>query len=85
MDNLLYFAAKAAVENDTTRLINRPDPHYYEGKMSGNWVNEAKVSSSHFMIRVKNSRQRISKSTPQFFNVDTTSEITFDVKTASQS
>ncbi|MFQ9499441.1 ABC transporter ATP-binding protein [Neglectibacter timonensis] len=68
-----------------TRLINGLIPHYYEGKMSGNvWVNEAKVSSSHFMILRKTVGSVFQNPRSQFFNVDTTSEITFGCENLGQ-
>ena len=61
-----------------TRLINGLIPHYYEGKMSGGvWVNGAEVSKQPLYDTAKIVGSVFQNPRSQFFNVDTTSEITF--------
>ena len=61
-----------------TRLINGLIPHYYEGKMNGEvWVNGAKVSEQPLYDTAKTVGSVFQNPRSQFFNVDTTSEITF--------
>lgn len=61
-----------------TRLINGLIPHYYEGKMSGSvWVNGAKASEQPIYNTAKTVGSVFQNPRSQFFNVDTTSEITF--------
>ena len=61
-----------------TRLINGLIPHYYEGKMNGEvWVNGAKVSEQPIYDTAKTVGSVFQNPRSQFFNVDTTSEITF--------
>ena len=61
-----------------TRLINGLIPHYYEGKMSGEtWVNGVKVSEQSLYDTAKIVGSVFQNPRSQFFNVDTTSEITF--------
>lgn len=61
-----------------TRLINGLIPHYYEGKMSGEtWVNGVKVSEQPLYDTAKIVGSVFQNPRSQFFNVDTTSEITF--------
>ena len=68
-----------------TRLINGLIPHYYEGKMSGNvWVNEAKVSEQPLYDTAKTVGSVFQNPRSQFFNVDTTSEITFGCENLGQ-
>ena len=60
-----------------TRLINGLIPHYYEGKMSGEVrVNGAKVSKQPLYDTAKIVGSVFQNPRSQFFNVDTTSEIT---------
>ena len=60
-----------------TRLINGLIPHYYEGKMNGEvWVNGAKVSEQPLYDTAKTVGSVFQNPRSQFFNVDTTSEIT---------
>lgn len=62
-----------------TRLINGLIPHYYEGKMSGEtWVNGVKVSEQPLYDTAKIVGSVFQNPRSQFFNVDTTSEITFE-------
>ena len=61
-----------------TRLINGLIPHYYEGKMTGEvWVNGAKVSEQPLYDTAAVVGNVFQNPRSQFFNVDTTSEITF--------
>ena len=61
-----------------TRLINGLIPHYYEGKMTGEvWVNGAKVSEQPLYDTAAVVGSVFQNPRSQFFNVDTTSEITF--------
>ena len=68
-----------------TRLINGLIPHYYEGKMSGNvWVNKAKISEQPLYDTAKTVGSVFQNPRSQFFNVDTTSEITFGCENLGQ-
>ena len=68
-----------------TRLINGLIPHYYEGKMSGNvWVNKAKISEQPLYDTAKIVGSVFQNPRSQFFNVDTTSEITFGCENLGQ-
>lgn len=69
-----------------TRLINGLIPHYYEGKMDGEvWVNGAKVSKQPLYDTAKTVGSVFQNPRSQFFNVDTTSEITFGCENLGQS
>ena len=68
-----------------TRLINFLIPHYYEGKMNGEvWVNGAKVSEQPLYDTAKTVGSVFQNPRSQFFNVDTTSEITFGCENLGQ-
>ena len=68
-----------------TRLINGLIPHYYEGKMNGEvWVNGAKVSEQPIYDTAKTVVSVFQNPRSQFFNVDTTSEITFGCENLGQ-
>ena len=68
-----------------TRLINGLIPHYYEGKMNGEvWVNGAKVSEKPIYDTAKTVGSVFQNPRSQFFNVDTTSEITFGCENLGQ-
>ena len=68
-----------------TRLINGLIPHYYEGKMNGEvWVNGAKVSEQPLYDTAKTVGSVFQNPRTQFFNVDTTSEITFGCENLGQ-
>ena len=68
-----------------TRLINGLIPHYYEGKMNGEvWVNGAKVSEQPLYDTAKTVGSVFQNPRSQFFNVDTTSEITFGCENLGQ-
>ena len=68
-----------------TRLINGLIPHYYEGKMNGEvWVNGAKVSEQPIYDTAKTVGSVFQNPRSQFFNVDTTSEITFGCENLGQ-
>ena len=68
-----------------TRLINGLIPHYYEGKMNGEvWVNGAKVSEQSLYDTAKTVGSVFQNPRSQFFNVDTTSEITFGCENLGQ-
>lgn len=61
-----------------TRLINGLIPHYYEGEITGEvWVNGAKVSQQPLYDTAQVVGSVFQNPRSQFFNVDTTSEITF--------
>lgn len=61
-----------------TRLINGLIPHYYEGKLNGRvQVNGADVSKQPLYDTAKVAGSVFQNPRSQFFNVDTTSEITF--------
>lgn len=61
-----------------TRLLNGLIPHYYEGKMTGKvWVNAAEVSKQPLYDTAKIVGSVFQNPRSQFFNVDTTSEVTF--------
>ena len=67
------------------RLINGLIPHYYEGKMNGEvWVNGAKVSEQSLYDTAKTVGSVFQNPRSQFFNVDTTSEITFGCENLGQ-
>ena len=69
-----------------TRLINGLIPHYYEGKMNGEvWVNGANVSLQPLYDTAKTVGSVFQNPRSQFFNVDTTSEITFGCENLGQS
>lgn len=68
-----------------TRLINGLIPHYYEGKMTGEvWVNGAKVSEQPLYDTAAVVGSVFQNPRSQFFNVDTTSEITFGCENLGQ-
>lgn len=68
-----------------TRLINGLIPHYYEGEMNGEvWVNGAKVSEQPIYDTAKTVGSVFQNPRSQFFNVDTTSEITFGCENLGQ-
>ncbi|MDO4281557.1 MAG: ABC transporter ATP-binding protein [Peptococcaceae bacterium] len=68
-----------------TRLINGLIPHYYEGKMCGEvWVNGAKVSVQPLYDTARIVGSVFQNPRSQFFNVDTTSEITFGCENLGQ-
>lgn len=68
-----------------TRLINGLIPHYYEGKLNGSvWVNGAKVSEQPLYDTAKTVGSVFQNPRSQFFNVDTTSEITFGCENLGQ-
>ena len=68
-----------------TRLINGLIPHYYEGEMSGGvWVNGAEVSKQPLYDTAKIVGSVFQNPRSQFFNVDTTSEITFGCENLGQ-
>ena len=68
-----------------TRLINGLIPHYYEGKMNGEvLVNGAKVSEQPIYDTAKTVGSVFQNPRSQFFNVDTTSEITFGCENLGQ-
>lgn len=68
-----------------TRLINGLIPHYYEGKMDGEvWVNGTKVSEQPLYDTAKIVGSVFQNPRSQFFNVDTTSEITFGCENLGQ-
>lgn len=61
-----------------TRLINGLIPHYYEGVMQGEvWVKGTKISEQPLYDTAKMVGSVFQNPRSQFFNVDTTSEITF--------
>lgn len=61
-----------------TRLINGLIPHYYEGMMKGEvWVADKKVSEQPLYDTARMTGSVFQNPRSQFFNVDTTSEITF--------
>lgn len=68
-----------------TRLINGLIPHYYEGSMRGQvWVNEENVSAQPLYDTAKSVGSVFQNPRSQFFNVDTTSEITFGCENLGQ-
>ena len=68
-----------------TRLLNGLIPHYYEGSMSGSvWVNGAEVSKQPLYDTAKIVGSVFQNPRSQFFNVDTTSEITFGCENLGQ-
>lgn len=68
-----------------TRLINGLIPHYYEGKMSGEvWIDGKKVSEQPLYDTAKTVGSVFQNPRSQFFNVDTTSEITFGCENLGQ-
>ena len=68
-----------------TRLINGLIPHYYEGKMTGEvWVNGAKISEQPLYDTAAVVGSVFQNPRSQFFNVDTTSEITFGCENLGQ-
>lgn len=61
-----------------TRLINGLIPHYYEGKLTGSvLVNGAEVSKQPLYDTAKLTGSVFQNPRSQFFNVDTTSELSF--------
>ena len=61
-----------------TRLINGLIPHYYEGSMQGEvFVDDKKVSEQPLYDTARITGSVFQNPRSQFFNVDTTSEITF--------
>ena len=61
-----------------TRLINGLIPHYYEGKLSGNVDVNGKGTTATPLYEISHSVGSVFQNPrSQFFNVDTTSEITF--------
>ena len=68
-----------------TRLINGLIPHYCEGKMTGEvWVNGAKVSEQPLYDTAAVVGSVFQNPRSQFFNVNTTSEITFGCENLGQ-
>ena len=68
-----------------TRLINGLIPHYYEGQMAGEvWVNGEKVSEQPLYDTAAVVGGVFQNPRSQFFNVDTTSEITFGCENLGQ-
>ena len=68
-----------------TRLINGLIPHYYEGQMAGEvWVNGEKVSEQPLYDTAAGVGSVFQNPRSQFFNVDTTSEITFGCENLGQ-
>lgn len=68
-----------------TRLINGLIPHYYEGQMAGEvWVNVEKVSEQPLYDTAAVVGSVFQNPRSQFFNVDTTSEITFGCENLGQ-
>lgn len=68
-----------------TRLINGLIPHYYEGQMAGEvWVNGEKVSKQPLYDTAAVVGSVFQNPRSQFFNVDTTSEITFGCENLGQ-
>lgn len=68
-----------------TRLINGLIPHYYEGQMAGEvWVNGEKVSEQPLYDTAAVVGSVFQNPRSQFFNVDTTSEITFGCENLGQ-
>ena len=68
-----------------TRLINGLIPHYYEGQMAGEvWVNGEKVSEQPIYDTAAVVGSVFQNPRSQFFNVDTTSEITFGCENLGQ-
>ena len=68
-----------------TRLINGLIPHYYEGQMAGEvWVNGEKVSEQPLYDSAAVVGSVFQNPRSQFFNVDTTSEITFGCENLGQ-
>lgn len=68
-----------------TRLINGLIPHYYEGQMAGEvWVNGEKVSEQPLYDTAAVVGSVFQNPQSQFFNVDTTSEITFGCENLGQ-
>ncbi len=68
-----------------TRLLNGLIPHYYEGRMTGAvWVHGAKVSERPIYDTAQVVGSVFQNPRSQFFNVDTTSEITFGCENLGQ-
>ncbi len=68
-----------------TRLINGLIPHYYKGQMAGEvWVNGEKVSEQPLYDTAAVVGSVFQNPRSQFFNVDTTSEITFGCENLGQ-
>ena len=68
-----------------TRRINGLIPHYYEGQMAGEvWVNGEKVSEQPLYDTAAVVGSVFQNPRSQFFNVDTTSEITFGCENLGQ-
>lgn len=68
-----------------TRLINGLIPHYYEGSMEGEvWVNGKEVSKQPLYETAGMAGSVFQNPRSQFFNVDTTSEITFGCENLGQ-
>lgn len=68
-----------------TRQINGLIPHYYEGQMAGEvWVNGEKVSEQPLYDTAAVVGSVFQNPRSQFFNVDTTSEITFGCENLGQ-
>ena len=68
-----------------TRLINGLIPHYYEGTMTGEvWMGDAKVSEQPLYETARRTGSVFQNPRSQFFNVDTTSEITFGCENLGQ-
>lgn len=68
-----------------TRLINGLIPHYYEGQMAGEvWVNGEKVSEQPLYDTAAVVGSVFQNPRSQFFNVDTTREITFGCENLGQ-
>lgn len=68
-----------------TRLINGLIPHYYEGTLTGQvWVDGKNVSEQPLYETAKITGSVFQNPRSQFFNVDTTSEITFGCENLGQ-
>ena len=68
-----------------TRMINGLIPHYYEGKLTGEiWINGINVSQQPLYDTAKIVGSVFQNPRSQFFNVDTTSEITFGCENLGQ-
>lgn len=61
-----------------TRLLNGLIPHYYEGKLTGEvWMNGENITERPLYETAKTTGSVFQNPRSQFFNVDTTSELTF--------
>lgn len=61
-----------------TRLLNGLIPHYYEGRLTGEvWMNGENITERPLYETAKTTGSVFQNPRSQFFNVDTTSELTF--------